>query len=60
MAVPKRRQSKARSRKRRTHQKLKVPSISVCPKCREPKLPHRACSNCGAYRGLSFAKEEKA
>ncbi len=60
MAVPKRRQSKSRSRKRRTHQGLKIPAMSICPQCKEPKPPHRACGNCGTYRGISLAKEEKA
>ena len=24
---------------------------NVCPQCKSPKLPHRACSNCGTYKG---------
>ncbi|MBW2056875.1 MAG: 50S ribosomal protein L32 [Deltaproteobacteria bacterium] len=51
MAVPKRRHSKARRDKRRTHQGLSVPSVSLCPQCNEPKLPHRVCRHCGTYRG---------
>ncbi|MBA7596586.1 50S ribosomal protein L32 [subsurface metagenome] len=49
MPVPKRRHSKARSRKRRTHWKLQAPAMSVCPQCHEPKQPHRVCPNCGFY-----------
>ncbi|MEA3310733.1 MAG: 50S ribosomal protein L32 [candidate division WOR-3 bacterium] len=49
MPVPKRRHSKSRSRKRRTHWKLQAPALSVCPQCHEPKQPHRVCPNCGFY-----------
>ncbi|MEE2764875.1 MAG: 50S ribosomal protein L32 [Candidatus Neomarinimicrobiota bacterium] len=51
MALPKRRQSRARSRKRRTHYKSKSISLAKCPQCSQSKLPHRACPNCGYYRG---------
>lgn len=51
MAVPKKRTSKSRGRKRRTHQKVSVPTVSVCPECQEAKLPHAACPECGAYGG---------
>ncbi|HIB03559.1 MAG TPA: 50S ribosomal protein L32 [Candidatus Marinimicrobia bacterium] len=51
MALPKRKQSKARSRKRRTHWKTKEATISSCSQCNQPKMPHRACPNCGYYRG---------
>ena len=51
MALPKRRQSKARSRKRRTHYKSKAISLAKCAQCKQSKLPHHACPNCGYYRG---------
>ena len=51
MALPKRRQSKARGRKRRTHYKVDSVNTSKCPQCGEFKLPHRACPNCGYYKG---------
>ena len=49
MGLPKRRQSKARGRKRRTHWKLTNPARSKCPHCSQPKLPHRICPHCGYY-----------
>lgn len=49
MAVPKRKQSKARRDKRRANWKLSVPGIVECPQCHEPKLAHRACKHCGYY-----------
>jgi large subunit ribosomal protein L32 len=51
MPNPKHKISKARRDKRRAHQRLSAPILSLCPQCREPKLPHRACPNCGAYKG---------
>jgi large subunit ribosomal protein L32 len=51
MAVPKHKISKSRGRKRRTHQKVAVPTVTTCPECQEAKLPHAACPSCGAYRG---------
>jgi large subunit ribosomal protein L32 len=51
MALPKRRHSKTRRDKRRTHWKLPRPGFSTCAHCGNPKLPHRACPSCGYYRG---------
>lgn len=51
MAVPKRRHSRSRTRKRRSHDGLTAPVISRCATCNEPKEHHRLCGNCGTYRG---------
>ena len=51
MANPKRRHSKARRDRRRTHDALPLPASSLCSNCGEVKLPHRACPQCGHYRG---------
>jgi len=51
MAVPKRRHSSTRGKKRRTHWKLEPPGLSPCGHCSTPKLPHRVCPNCGYYDG---------
>jgi large subunit ribosomal protein L32 len=51
MAVPKRRHSTTRGRKRRTHWKITTQDISTCSHCGQPKLPHRACGSCGFYKG---------
>ena len=56
MAVPKRRTSSARRDKRRAHDALTLPAMSVCPNCQEPKLPHRICKNCGYYDGKEVIK----
>jgi large subunit ribosomal protein L32 len=49
MPNPKRRHSKARRDRRRAHDALDTPARSECPRCRQPKLPHRVCPNCGYY-----------
>lgn len=51
MPNPKRRHSKARGRKRRTHDTLQPAAMSECPQCHEPKRPHHVCANCGYYDG---------
>lgn len=51
MGVPKRRTSRSRRDKRRSHQQLATASLSTCPQCKEVKLPHRVCRNCGYYHG---------
>lgn len=51
MGVPKRKTSKARRDKRRTHQKLSIPNLSLCPHCHESKMPHQVCPHCGVYKG---------
>jgi len=51
MPNPKRRHSKSRSRKRRTHDALSRVTLSSCPNCGSKKLPHRVCSRCGFYAG---------
>jgi len=51
MAVPKRKTSKARRDKRRTHFKLATPSLQECPNCHQPKRPHSVCPTCGTYKG---------
>ncbi|MEI6245867.1 MAG: 50S ribosomal protein L32 [Acidobacteriota bacterium] len=50
MPNPKRRHSKSRTAKRRTHDSLKSSSLSVCPQCQEPKPPHIVCKHCGFYK----------
>ena len=49
MAVPKRKMSRSNTRSRRAQWKATAPTLVRCEQCREPKLPHTACSNCGTY-----------
>ena len=50
-ALPKRKISKARRNKRRSHFGLTSPALDYCPQCHSPKLPHHACPTCGTYAG---------
>ena len=60
MPNPKRRHSKARGRKRRTHYKASAPATQECPNCHEQKLSHRACPHCGFYNGRSVGAPKEA
>jgi large subunit ribosomal protein L32 len=51
MANPKKRHSKCRRDKRRTHDSLTSVNYVKCPTCGEATLPHRMCSNCNTYNG---------
>ena len=51
MPNPKRRHSKQRTAKRRSHDFLTATGTSECPNCHERKLPHRVCPKCGTYKG---------
>jgi large subunit ribosomal protein L32 len=51
MGVPKRKTSKARRDKRRANHGVATPALATCPQCSEVRLSHRACPNCGFYKG---------
>ena len=58
MALPKGKISKSRRDKRRANWKLALPGLVLCPKCHEPKLPHRVCRSCGYYKDRTVIKVE--
>ena len=60
MAVPKKKQGRARTRKRRAQHKAARPRLNECPRCHSQRLPHRVCPTCGTYAGrevISFEAE---
>ena len=58
MPNPKRKHSKQRRDKRRTHDKAVVPTTVKCSNCNATVLYHRVCPECGYYRGkLAIEKE---
>ena len=59
MPNPKRRHSKARTAKRRAHDHLQAPGLSLCPNCHEPKQPHRVCPRCGFYMGKQVVEVQE-
>lgn len=53
MAVPKRKTSKAKRDKRRSHYwKMASPVISSCPQCGKPTRAYHLCTFCGFYQGV--------
>ena len=51
MAHPKRKHSKMRTAKRRTHDKAVAPTLAVCSNCGAMHIYHPVCPECGYYRG---------
>lgn len=50
-SLPAHRNSKSKIGRRRSHLALKAARLSYCERCESPVVPHRACSNCGFYKG---------
>ena len=59
MAVPFRRTSKTKKRMRRTHLKKTANEMIACPNCGAMTRPHRACMECGYYKGKEVIKKEE-
>ncbi len=60
MAVPKRKTSKQRKRKRRTHFKAVLPGVSECSNCGATVRPHHLCTSCGYYGGKEVVEVSDA
>ncbi|NNC95454.1 MAG: 50S ribosomal protein L32 [Chitinophagales bacterium] len=58
MAHPKRKISKTRRDKRRTHYKLAAPNVVNCQNCGSAVLYHRVCPECGNYRGQTAIEKD--
>ena len=58
MALPKRRQSSARSKKRRTHYKSSPEVVAICKETGEAHVYHRAYKHEGKiyYKGKLFSE----
>ncbi len=59
MANPKRKTSKTRRDKRRTHYKAVAPKLVKCEVCGAMHQAHRVCPVCGSYRGKPVLQEEE-
>jgi len=49
MAVPKKKMSRSRTRRRKAQWKVKAPHMSACQQCGSMHRSHRACAQCGTY-----------
>lgn len=58
MAVPKKKMSRMRTRQRKAAWKVSRPALAPCPQCKTPKLPHRACPECGTYKGREVVETD--
>jgi large subunit ribosomal protein L32 len=56
MAVPKRKQSNARTGSRRAHDAKKPRQLQSCPRCSTPVPSHVICPNCGFYMGREIVE----
>ncbi len=59
MAVPKKKVSHGRKRRRQSHMAIKAPGFSLCPRCNAAKQPHRICLNCGFYKDREILRERE-
>jgi len=57
--LPKKKSSRTRRDKRRTHHALKAKNLVQCSNCGEMRLPHRVCPNCGHYKGREIVAVEE-
>ena len=51
MAVPKKKMSRSRTRRRKANWKVSAPNTVKCQQCGAMHLPHRLCHECGSYKG---------
>lgn len=60
MANPRRKNSKSRTRKRRSvyYASLQAPAVQECECGRTVKLRHRVCPLCGLYRGRQIVEAQ--
>ncbi|RMG04786.1 MAG: 50S ribosomal protein L32 [Planctomycetota bacterium] len=58
MAVPKRKQSNARTGSRRAHDHLKAKQLARCAECGTAVPTHVVCPNCGYYMGRNVVDME--
>ncbi|TMC61078.1 MAG: 50S ribosomal protein L32 [Chloroflexi bacterium] len=56
---PKRKLSRGRRDRRRSHLALKTTRLVECSQCHEMRLPHHVCPNCGTYDGVEVLEKEK-
>ena len=51
MAVPKKKMSRSRTRRRKAQWRVTAPTTVACQQCGSMHLTHRLCHECGSYKG---------
>lgn len=59
MAVPKKKMSRARTRRRKATWRVARPHLVPCRQCSAPHASHRVCPNCGSYKGREVLAAEE-
>jgi len=57
MAVPKKKMSRSRTRRRKAQWKVTAPALATCSQCGSKHVPHRVCKVCGTYAGRETIAE---
>ena len=58
--LPKRRQSRGRTRRRRAHDAIHQLNLVECPTCRAMRRPHTVCPACGTYKGKAVVDVDES
>lgn len=59
MAVPKRKTSRSRTRRRKAvWLRSAPPTVATCPRCKSATRPHTVCGTCGHYGGREVVRVE--
>lgn len=58
--LPKRKLSKGRRDRRRSHDAMQAANLVPCSNCGQMHLPHVVCPSCGYYNGREVVQVEKA
>jgi ribosomal protein L32 len=59
MPHPTQKRTKSSKRKRALHFRINKISLSFCSKCKNPVLPYKICSFCGAYAERKVMEVER-
>lgn len=55
MGLPGHRRTSSHKRRRASHFALKKKDLAKCESCGADKMPHKACLDCGSYKGRKVA-----
>lgn len=58
MSVSKKKKSRSKTARGRSHQALSKIKLIKCKKCGKSTMPHRVCAACGTYQGKEIIKQK--